>query len=181
MARLHHPAGAFLPRDPAGPRQLAPTRRVEEVLVDPVRGVLDLDVAPHELTEVLRHVGQVDGLVNVVHVFNPYEKPEDPSAQEEMHLAELHALTDPMQIPRERVHLRAGSPVDVLPALAAELGVNVTLMGAIARSRLSNVIVGSTAENVLDRLQSDVLVVKPQGFVSPMTFDCAPDEATLAV
>jgi universal stress protein E len=41
-------------------------------------------------------------------------------------------------------------------------------MGAISRSRLEELFVGSTAERVLDRLACDVLVVKPLDFADQM-------------
>ncbi len=51
---------------------------------------------------------------------------------------------------------------------------DLVVMGAVSRSRLEHAIVGSTAENVLDRLPSDVLVIKPKGFISPVTFQPQP-------
>jgi universal stress protein E len=41
-------------------------------------------------------------------------------------------------------------------------------MGAVSRSALERVFVGSTAELVLDRLGCDVLIVKPAGFKPPI-------------
>jgi universal stress protein E len=39
-------------------------------------------------------------------------------------------------------------------------------MGAVSRSGLKRLFIGNTAERTLDRLDCDVLVVKPQEFVS---------------
>ena len=44
-------------------------------------------------------------------------------------------------------------------------------MGAVARNPLHRVFIGSTAERVLDRLESDILVIKPGDFVSPVPLE----------
>jgi universal stress protein E len=38
------------------------------------------------------------------------------------------------------------------------------VMGAVSRSGLDRIFLGSTAERVLDRLPCDLLIVKPKGF-----------------
>ena len=48
-----------------------------------------------------------------------------------------------------------------LPALIEEVDAAVVVMGAISRSAIDRVFVGSTAERLLDELVCDVLVVKP--------------------
>ena len=50
---------------------------------------------------------------------------------------------------------------DSLPALIEEVDAAVVVMGAISRSAIDRVFVGSTAERLLDELVCDVLVVKP--------------------
>jgi universal stress protein E len=73
-------------------------------------------------------------------------------------------------VPAERVHLEQGSAVDVLPRVVERLGADVLVMGAVSRSRLQELFVGSTAERILDRLGCDVLVVKPGDFVEKLPF-----------
>jgi universal stress protein E len=51
--------------------------------------------------------------------------------------------------------------VEVLQVLARSLSADVLVMGAVSRSRLQELFVGTTAERVLDRLPCDVLIVKP--------------------
>ena len=50
---------------------------------------------------------------------------------------------------------------DSLPALVEEIDAAVVVMGAISRSGIDRVFVGSTAERLLDELVCDVLVIKP--------------------
>ncbi|MNN81792.1 Universal stress protein E [compost metagenome] len=45
--------------------------------------------------------------------------------------------------------------------MALQLDAAVTVIGSVARSGLSGALIGNTAEVVLDTLQSDVLVLKP--------------------
>lgn len=79
----------------------------------------------------------------------------------------LAAVATAHAIPPGRVHLEQGSATDVLQVVARSLAVDVMVMGAVSRSRLQELFVGSTAELVLDRLPCDVLVVKPAEFRGP--------------
>jgi universal stress protein E len=69
-------------------------------------------------------------------------------------------------VPRERVHVLQGHTRDLLVSSAEDLRADVVVMGAISRSALERLFVGSTAEAVLDKLPCDVLIVKPAEFVS---------------
>ncbi len=120
------------------------------------------------------------GAVHVAHAFNPYLDPDDPDRIEQRHAEALEKLVTTLQIPSERTHLQAGNPIDLLPRISAEIGADLVVMGAVARSRIENAIIGSTAENVLDRLGCDVLVIKPKGFISPVTFKSVPKGGVLA-
>lgn len=118
--------------------------------------------------------------IHVAHAFNPYVDPDDPDRVEQLHGDALKELAEKLQVPDERTHLHAGNPVDLLPQLSADIGADLVVMGAVSRSRLENVIVGSTAEIVLERLGCDVLVLKPEGFLSSVTFKTAPVGAVFA-
>jgi universal stress protein E len=72
----------------------------------------------------------------------------------------VHALTDAHEIPRGRVHIQQGAVRDALVELTEKLRVDVVVMGAISRSGLGRLFVGSTAEDVLDKLSCDLLIVK---------------------
>lgn len=63
-----------------------------------------------------------------------------------------------------RRHFVPGQAVDVIPALARKQRAGIVVMGAISRSGLKRLVVGNIAEQVLDALSSDVLVVKPTDF-----------------
>jgi universal stress protein E len=123
--------------------------------------------------------------VQLVHVFEP--KPAmitgsfpasvpatpalDPDLIErarDVHVNALNTLAADGGFPPEQVHFREGHLITMLPEVASELHANIVIMGAIARSRLQQAIVGNTAEYTLDRFSCDVLIVKPEDFKSPV-------------
>jgi universal stress protein E len=124
---------------------------------------------------------QLAGELHVVHAFFPAELLASTAAmaampaidggtlvelldQERGRIREaLAALARAHAIPRERLQLRQGSAVEVLCDAATDLPADIVLLGAIARGRLREMVVGSTAERVLDRIACDILVVKPPG------------------
>jgi nucleotide-binding universal stress UspA family protein len=60
-------------------------------------------------------------------------------------------------------HLVNGPPAREIPAVARRTGAELVVMGAVSRSGLRRVFIGSTAERVLDALPCDVLVIRPRG------------------
>ena len=68
------------------------------------------------------------------------------------------------RLPQSRLHLVQGTPVEAIPRIAQETRTGLVVMGAIARSGLKRVLIGNTAEQVLNALPCDVLVVKPLDF-----------------
>ncbi|HEX5460933.1 MAG TPA: universal stress protein [Steroidobacteraceae bacterium] len=69
-------------------------------------------------------------------------------------------------IPVSRRHMLARHPIDAIEQVANDIGSDIVVMGAVSRSGLGRLIIGNTAERVLDRLPCDVLIVKPRRFAS---------------
>lgn len=69
-------------------------------------------------------------------------------------------------IPESRRHLLPRHPIDAIEEEAAKVGCSIVVMGAISRSGLKRLVLGNTAERVLDELSCDVLVVKPKRFAN---------------
>ncbi len=67
-----------------------------------------------------------------------------------------------------RFHLRRGEAAKVIPEAAEQLGIDLVVMGTVARSGIAGLLIGNTAETILEQLQCSVLAVKPSGFVSPI-------------
>jgi nucleotide-binding universal stress UspA family protein len=68
------------------------------------------------------------------------------------------------------VHLVKGDAGRVIPALVVAEGINLVVMGTVARTGVAGLVIGNTAERILDAVDCSVLAVKPEGFVSPVTF-----------
>ena len=77
-------------------------------------------------------------------------------------LARRHGVAD------GRVRVVDGYPAESLPPFAREQSADIVTMGAVSRSLLKRIIIGHTAEQLLDALDCDLLVVKPPGFHTPV-------------
>jgi universal stress protein E len=64
----------------------------------------------------------------------------------------------------DHTHIHQGGARQMLLALTEQLRADVVVMGALSRSGLKGLFLGNTAEDVLDRLHSDLVIVKPTGF-----------------
>jgi universal stress protein E len=80
------------------------------------------------------------------------------------HTEAVHELTDAHGIARDCVHVHEGSTAERIVRLADELPADVVVMGAVSRRGLRRLFLGNTAEEVLDKLPCDLLIVKAAGF-----------------
>jgi universal stress protein E len=78
----------------------------------------------------------------------------------------LDRLADAADVPRGRRHIHMGDVSGELRAAVTDTHAGVVVMGAVSRSGLARLFIGNTAERVLDKLDCDVLVVKPGAFKS---------------
>lgn len=77
---------------------------------------------------------------------------------------QIHKLVQPFGIPDSNVHLVAGDTEEALNEIVEELDIDVVVAGAVSRGRLERLLIGSTAEAILDAVHCDVVVIKPDGF-----------------
>jgi len=86
-----------------------------------------------------------------------------------MHRLLRHARADEVasDVPLIPRFLR-GAPERVIEEHGREMGADVVVMGTVARTGLSGVFIGNTAENIINSLECSILAVKPDGFVSPL-------------
>lgn len=124
-----------------------------------------------------RHGG---GQLHVFHAFEPIlrggvdDTPEPLAVEfaeanlEGAHNAAVEALLGGLPEAVGNVRLSEGRAEDKLPEFAKEIGADVVVMGAVTRKPLRRIFIGSTAEKVLDRLVSDILIIKPAGFREPI-------------
>ena len=90
--------------------------------------------------------------------------------EKELRRSRIKQLTDQYEIAEANLHVDAGMATEYLPRMAAEWHADIVVMGAIARSGLKRVLIGSTAERVLEALPCDVLVVKLPDFEQSLPF-----------
>jgi universal stress protein E len=64
-------------------------------------------------------------------------------------------------IPLENQHVVGRNVPDAIEQVAAQFRSSIVVMGEVARSGLKGVLIGNTAERVLDQLGCDILLVKP--------------------
>jgi nucleotide-binding universal stress UspA family protein len=70
---------------------------------------------------------------------------------------------------KHRIHLLEGEPRVVIPELALQERINLIVMGTVCRTGIPGFLIGNTAESVLQQVDTSVLTVKPEGFVTPVT------------
>lgn len=66
-----------------------------------------------------------------------------------------------------RAELLRGEPEDVIPAFVVAEGIDLVVMGSVARRGIPGFFIGNTAERVLPRLPCSLLVVKPDESAAP--------------
>jgi nucleotide-binding universal stress UspA family protein len=72
---------------------------------------------------------------------------------------------------RRFVHLIKGAPADVIAEFVETGRADLVVMGTVARTGIPGLLIGNTAESILQRVDCSVLAVKPDGFVSPVGLD----------
>ena len=84
--------------------------------------------------------------------------------------AATREITQAHGLGEKSVRVLQGSAAEVLPRVATEDQVDLVVMGAVSRSRLREVFIGSTAERVLDHLPCDVLVIRSADYREKLPF-----------
>ena len=78
--------------------------------------------------------------------------------------ASFARLLRPFKIAKARRHLLPATPVTAISSVAKRTQSAIVVMGAVARSGLARIVIGNTAERILDDLTCDLLVIKPPSF-----------------
>lgn len=127
-------------------------------------------------TSIISHGYDIAALAKAeLHVLSAHPAPmlsaADPTFQlketiEARYREQCQAFQAEYEISDERLHIVEG-PADVLiPQTAHQLNVGVTVIGTVARTGLSGALIGNTAEVILDSLESDILVLKPDDIIA---------------
>lgn len=67
-----------------------------------------------------------------------------------------------------RTHLIKGLPTKEIPLLAEKLEIDLIVMGTVGRIGIPGLIIGNTAESILEQVKCSVLAIKPEGFKTPV-------------
>ncbi len=86
------------------------------------------------------------------------------SDTERMARRRLTRALKPWHIATKRQHLIPGRPAEAIAEAANESHGAIVVMGAMSRSGFKRMLIGNTAEQLLDALTCDVLIVKPHRF-----------------
>jgi nucleotide-binding universal stress UspA family protein len=99
------------------------------------------------------------------HEFDEYVETARRTAEDAM-----AAFTKPLadRLNGVTVELVEGEPEGAISHFVDRKGVDLVVMGTVARSGIPGLVMGNTAERVLQRLRGSVLAVKPPGFFSPV-------------
>ena len=69
------------------------------------------------------------------------------------------------EIDDSRLHINEGPADIIIQQVAKKLDAVVTVIGTVARTGLSGALIGNTAEVVIDKLECDILVLKPDDII----------------
>ena len=84
------------------------------------------------------------------------------------HELALAELVRPHMRNISRVHLVKGHAGEEIARIAASESIDLIVMGTLCRSGLGGLLIGNTAETVLDHANCSIVALKPPGFVSPV-------------
>jgi len=147
----------------------------------PVIAAVDVDtkdVVHQELNQiVLSQARQLaDLLGSTVHLVNAYSLSAyigaGSAADQVIRLKQKNQLKSALsmaakyQVAADQVHLREGAADIVINDLAREIDAGVIVLGTVARSGISGLFIGNTAESIMEHTQSDVVAVKQSDFIS---------------
>lgn len=115
------------------------------------------------------HIVNAYPLVNVAFAMVPEVTAPDDLHQyvQEQHEEACGKWADKYNIPRTNIHVKEGAPEIVVSDLAKSLETDVVIIGSVGRTGLSGVLIGNTAELLLDKLECDILVIKQTDGVNP--------------
>ena len=109
--------------------------------------------------------------VNIAIEIPEFDPNEYNSVVREHHENAVSDLANEYDINLSNTHIEEGLTEDVIPKVSEEINAELLVIGTIGRTGFSAAIIGNTAEHVIDRINCDVLAIKPKGYVSPLEED----------
>jgi nucleotide-binding universal stress UspA family protein len=70
-----------------------------------------------------------------------------------------------------KTHLLKGRAREVIPSLVGKQGADLIVIGTVGRTGINGLLMGNTAESVLNQIDCSVLALKPDEFETPVTLE----------
>ncbi len=117
----------------------------------------------HKILTICEHLGELlAAQVYAVHAYHPVPlSGVFPPEAKKLHKAAFDELMADFNVPPEQQMLIEGMAPFALKDAETEIDADIVAMGAISRSLVSDVFIGSTTQEVIDFLSCDILVLKP--------------------
>jgi universal stress protein E len=132
--------------------------------IDPMHNHDKPAALDHRIMAGAHRVSQtLKGELHVVHAYAEAARPFAPAGViKSEHSAALTQFLSTYSVPAQQQHFVDATPIMALEKEVDELAPDIIALGAMSRSRLSEMLIGSTAEQVLDFVKTDMLVLKPE-------------------
>ncbi|MEZ6035434.1 MAG: universal stress protein [Planctomycetaceae bacterium] len=139
------------------------------------------DVSLKAVREGLRIAEQSSAEFHLLHVVDSKDVPEDILARipegsslrqeiSEEATRRLDAFLDSLDVDRTKIHshLSWGTPWQEIRRISKHQAADLIVIGTVGRSGIKGLLLGNTAEKVLDTCDCSILTIKPDDFVSPI-------------
>ena len=173
------PVPLLLGRTPRWPERPRVAAAIDPFHLDDRAAALDRKI----LTHADQLASQLGGELHVVHVFNTlphsaifdehlvvdYEQLQKKvKAEHRQRIGEMIAPWQ-LEVGDPCVHLLEGEFHQLIPRWVEDESIDVLVMGSLARGFVDRLLIGSSAERLLDQVNSDLLIIKPDNFRCPVT------------
>ena len=93
--------------------------------------------------------------------------------EKEQHKQNFETLLNRVDVAdlKPHVYLVEGDPVEYIPKLVSEQGIDLLVMGSVGRGGVAGFLIGNTAEEVFNQVDCSLLTLKPKGFITPVTLE----------
>jgi universal stress protein E len=147
------------------------------------------EISRKAVSQGLQVAKQANAAFHLLHVVDSKDVPEDviskipkgSSLQQEINQEasnRMDAFIESLAVDRAsiQVHQSWGTPWQEIRRTAKFQAADLVVIGTVGRSGIQGLLLGNTAEKVLDTCDCSILTVKPDGFVSPLGLE--PDMTT---
>jgi universal stress protein E len=135
---------------------------LDQIIVDNAKAIATPSDGEIHLLHVYQRIAGIGS--EATKTFKPIQLPIDELSKriQKEHREKLDALAEANGIDAEHTHQLPGSARELLPTFSRSYKTDLVVLGSLARWGLKKMVLGSTAEKVLDHLPCDILIVRVQ-------------------